>query len=341
MITDLNVQHELLKTALAATDNYLAAEKAAQDVGKAHPTHLRDFTTAFDIAKKALMTLGVLHKHEEYMQSHVDTMLELSADHDNTLADNPTTVPSGASGEMGESVQVDELSNDLLARYKTAAGAQASAADKAGDYKKGNKRFSGIIKATKKQFNNDLKEEGETLLPDEEKLIEDIVSNFEWDDLVEFYDEDELVYEDEDGNLQERLSAQSRLKKRQSFSRFRGKRNSAKGIKIKRASSMEVLKKRAIGAARRSLYKRILRNRDKSSLSASEKDRVEQQVGRLKFMQTALATRLLPKMRSIEQKRLAGSHAPKSTAPKLKPSKAPSTKSTAPKLKPSKAPSTR
>ena len=89
---------------------------------------------------------------------------------------------------------------------------------------------------------------------------------------------------------------------------------------------MEVLKKRAIGAARRSLYKRILRNRDKSSLSASEKDRVEQQVGRLKFMQTALATRLLPKMRSIEQKRLASSHTPKSTAPKLKPSKAPRTK---------------
>jgi hypothetical protein len=326
MIADLNVQHELLKTALAATDNYLAAEKAAKEVGKASPHHLKNFTTAYNIAWKALEALGVLNKNEEYMKGHLQVMMDMSAEEDSTLADDPTTETGGASGEMGESVQVDELSNDLLARYKTAAGAQASAADKAGDYKTGNKRFSGIIKATKKQFNNDLKEEGETLLPDEEKLIEDIVSNFEWDDLVEFYDEDELVYEDEDGNLQERLSAQSRLKKRQSFSRFRGKRNSAKGIKIKRASSMEVLKKRAIGAARRSLYKRILRNRDKSSLSASEKDRVEQQVGRLKFMQTALATRLLPKMRSIEQKRLAGSHAPKSTAPKLKPSKAPSTR---------------
>jgi hypothetical protein len=253
-------------------------------------------------------------------------MIELSGDHDITLADNPTTVTSGASGEIGESVSIEELSNELLARYKAKAGEQASAADKAGDYKTGNKRFSGIIKATKKQFNNDLKEEEETLLPDEEKLIEDIVEKFEWDDFVEYYEEDELVFEDEDGNLQEGLSAQSRLKKRQSFSRFRGKRNSAKGIKIKRASSMEVLKRRAVTAARRALYKRILRNRDKSSLSASEKDRVEQQVGRLKYMQTALATRLLPKMRSIEQKRLAGSRAPKSTAPKLKPSKAPRTK---------------
>ena len=324
MIADLNVQHELLKTALSATDNYLAAEKAAKDVGKASPHHLKNFTTAYNIAWKALESLGVLDKNEEYMKAHLKTMMGMSTEEDTTLADDPTTATGGASGDIGESVQVDELSSELLGRYKKAASAQASAADKVGDYAKGNKRFSGIIKATKKQFDNDLKEED--LPPDEEKLIEDIVNAFEWDDMVEFYDEDELVYEDEDDNLQEKLSVQSRLRKRQAFSRFRGKRNSAKGIKIKRASSMEVLKKRAVGAARRSLYKRILRNRDKSSLSASEKDRVEQQVGRLKFMQTALATRLLPKMRSIEQKRLASFRTHKSTAPKLKASKAPSTK---------------
>ena len=55
--------------------------------------------------------------------------------------------------------QIDELSSDLLGRYKTAAGADASKADKAGDYNKGNKRFSGIMKATKKQFVNDMKKE--------------------------------------------------------------------------------------------------------------------------------------------------------------------------------------
>jgi hypothetical protein len=50
-----------------------------------------------------------------------------------------------------------ELSNDKLGQYKKAAGAQASAADKAGDTKKADKRFSGIVKATKKQFANDEK----------------------------------------------------------------------------------------------------------------------------------------------------------------------------------------
>ncbi|ATV46324.1 hypothetical protein [Lake Baikal phage Baikal-20-5m-C28] len=54
---------------------------------------------------------------------------------------------------------LDEISNATLTSYKQKAGEQASAADKVGDFKKGNKRFSGIIKATKKQFANDLKKE--------------------------------------------------------------------------------------------------------------------------------------------------------------------------------------
>jgi hypothetical protein len=52
---------------------------------------------------------------------------------------------------------IDELSTELLGRYKKAAGEQASAADKAGNYAQGDKRFKGINKATNKQFDNDLK----------------------------------------------------------------------------------------------------------------------------------------------------------------------------------------
>ena len=62
-------------------------------------------------------------------------------------------------GKTVASGPIQELSSDLLGRYKTAAGADASKADKAGDYDKGNKRFSGIMKATKKQFANDMKKE--------------------------------------------------------------------------------------------------------------------------------------------------------------------------------------
>jgi hypothetical protein len=70
-------------------------------------------------------------------------------------------------GKAVESLRqiVAELSNEKLGQYKKAASAQASAADKAGDYAKGNKRFSGIVKATKKQFANDEKKTAEAMLP--------------------------------------------------------------------------------------------------------------------------------------------------------------------------------
>ena len=62
-------------------------------------------------------------------------------------------------GLMPES-QLDEISNEKLSQYKTAAAADAGKADKEGDYKRGDKRFSGIVKATKKQFANDTKKSG-------------------------------------------------------------------------------------------------------------------------------------------------------------------------------------
>ena len=58
---------------------------------------------------------------------------------------------------------IDELSTNKLADYKKKAGAAASTADKAGDTKTGNKRFSGIMKATRKQFANDAKKTNEEL----------------------------------------------------------------------------------------------------------------------------------------------------------------------------------
>ena len=47
---------------------------------------------------------------------------------------------------------VAETSLEKLARYKKAAGADATAADKRGDFERGNKRFKGIVRATNKEF---------------------------------------------------------------------------------------------------------------------------------------------------------------------------------------------
>jgi len=61
------------------------------------------------------------------------------------------------SKHVEESEELSELSTELLGRYKKAASASASAADAKKDFKTGNKRFSGIMKATNKQFDNDMK----------------------------------------------------------------------------------------------------------------------------------------------------------------------------------------
>lgn len=64
-----------------------------------------------------------------------------------------------AHGEMEYTVAVDEaimeVSMDTLTKYKTAASADATKADNAGNFKRGDKRMSGIVKATKKQFAKD------------------------------------------------------------------------------------------------------------------------------------------------------------------------------------------
>jgi len=68
-----------------------------------------------------------------------------------------------------------ELSNEKLAKYKTAASADATKADKEGDFKKGDKRFKGINTATKKQFDNDAKKvtENKQFVLNESLLMED------------------------------------------------------------------------------------------------------------------------------------------------------------------------
>ena len=65
---------------------------------------------------------------------------------------------------------LNEISTELLGRYKIAAGKDASAADKAGDISKGNKRFKGIVKATKKQFDNDAKKRSQVSEVDDDKF---------------------------------------------------------------------------------------------------------------------------------------------------------------------------
>jgi hypothetical protein len=70
---------------------------------------------------------------------------------------------------------LSELSPATLARYKTKAGAAATAADSAGDRKTGDRRFSGIVKATKKQFDQDAKQSAQAVHESRLRLMTSII----------------------------------------------------------------------------------------------------------------------------------------------------------------------
>jgi hypothetical protein len=269
MINDLNIQHELLKTALESTDAYLGVEKQAVAANKATPMMVHDFTYHMSRTHDALQSLGVLNEHQEYMTSHVVTMSKLFGDDDANLGDSP---------------------------YAHSPAADYDGMDESKEFRAEQKHESVVT-----SFAKFIAEKSEVF---SENDINEMVDSLTWEDIADLYSEEELI-EEETEQLDEKISAQSRLKRRQGFSRGKTKRNTSKGIKLRRASTPAILQKRAQLAARRAIYQHLLRGRDKSSLSASEKDRVEQQVKNMKNIQVSIATRMVPKMRSIEQKRLA------------------------------------
>lgn len=305
MITDRQIQHEILKTALQATDSYLRVEKLALAAGVANNDMIHDFSHHISTAYDALAALGVLDQHKDYMEKHVETMIKLSKHDDESLSDLPfTSIPKAAVGEVEEETKVWDKPSPVKNHSKLSPQAKARAKARAKAAGRPYPNMVDNIWAARHEdtqravsFKNFLDED--IISPQE---IDQMVEELTWEDIVDFYFEDELVVEE---GLDEAISAQARLKKRQAFARNKSRRNVARNLKIKRSSSPEVLKRRAVSAAKRALYKRILRGRDKSSLSAAEKDRVEKLVSSMKNMQQTIVYKMMPKVRSIEQKRLA------------------------------------
>jgi hypothetical protein len=103
-----------------------------------------------------------------------------------------------------------EKANEKLNHYKTAAGADAAAADAEGNFARGNTRFKGINRATKKQFANDAKlsqlkelEINESTDPKRAKLERMIWKYF--GQIYDYGDDDGLNYLDRNGELWNQL----------------------------------------------------------------------------------------------------------------------------------------
>lgn len=135
--------------------------------------------------------------------------------------------------------------------------------------------------------------------------VDDMVNDLQWEDIYDLYDDDELIYDPSPDDIEEKITPQNRIKKSLSMKRRNPQLSIARNLKLKRTSSIAVLKKRAVNAARRAVYKKLLMGRDRSTLSASEKDMIEKRMKNFKYMQATIAIKMLPKLKAIEQSRLA------------------------------------
>jgi hypothetical protein len=137
-----------------------------------------------------------------------------------------------------------------------------------------------------------------------EHELDEMANHLTWEDIVDLYSPEEFVLE-EIQVLDEKISTTSRLKKSQKLKSRKTAIGTARKMRLRRTSTIDVLHKRASAAARRLLQKRILRGRGKKQLSADQKDRVEQQIKTMMAQQGNLAVKLLPKIRALERSRLA------------------------------------
>jgi hypothetical protein len=124
------------------------AEGAPELLKKEMPTHRH--------AEKLLAQNGVNKDDPDYHKHLANTISHLRKFGNIDLI-NKQDVDEEQAPMFTPEERLDELSPETLAKYKKAAGADASKADSEGDFERGNKRFSGIVRATKKEFDHDAK----------------------------------------------------------------------------------------------------------------------------------------------------------------------------------------
>ena len=105
--------------------------------------------------------------------------------------------------------------------------------------------------------------------------------------------------------LDEIMSKATRMKKARMM-KMKGKMIAKKRkIAMKRKASPEKLKKRAMKKARDIIAKKILKDKDKSDLSMAGRETLEKKLAKKKAVIAKIAKKILPKIRSAENERLA------------------------------------
>jgi len=131
-----------------------------------------------------------------------------------------------------------------------------------------------------------------------EQEVDDLIESLEWEDIIDLYDTEDLVLEDITSS--ERIRMGQKMRSRKTLLAL------ARKVKLKRAAAMNILTRRSKSAARKMVMRKMLKGRNKSDLSASEKNSIEARTSKMLSMMKNLPQKLMPKIRDIEKKRLHG-----------------------------------
>ena len=107
----------------------------------------------------------------------------------------------------------------------------------------------------------------------------------------------------EDKEVEEALSIQQRMKKRQQMRRLKAKIALGRKKAMRRTANTEVLKKRAKRKARQQVLKKFLKGKRKEDLPYSTRASYEKMVNKKQAVVDRIAKKLLPAMRKAERDR--------------------------------------
>jgi hypothetical protein len=130
-----------------------------------------------------------------------------------------------------------------------------------------------------------------------EDEIDALIESIVWEDIIDMYDESELVME--------AISATERIKMSQKLKSRKFLMAMARRVKLRRAAPTDILTKRSKVSARKMVMRKLLKGRNKTELSASERNNIEARASKMLTMMKNLPTKLLPKVRELDRQRVA------------------------------------
>ena len=130
-----------------------------------------------------------------------------------------------------------------------------------------------------------------------EDEIDALIESIEWEDIIDMYDESELVIE--------AISATERIKLSQKLKSRKYLMAMARRVKLRRAAPTDILTKRSKVSARKMVMRKLLKGRSKTELSASERNNIEARASKMLSMMKNLPTKLMPKVRELDRQRVA------------------------------------